>query len=220
MKTLKLQDTSACWKFRANSLMAREVDARHVELPSAIGSLGDEGVHHADFRTSLELHGLTASWIPGDHSLILMIGGGQLGEKTLEPSMTVAVPVGRANELARNFSRSEPDARMDEHQRILISILADVQGVGIGQGSLARTSQSGIASVGSVVYLSTYKTNVRQIGTLDRPRDRPYVLEFRWSPHVFRVFLTAREVADLKPVLRYLPSWYENEKNIRSITLA
>lgn len=43
-----------------------------VVLHAAVGTIGDDDEQHA----TLELQGLTAAWVPGDHALGLILGGG------------------------------------------------------------------------------------------------------------------------------------------------
>ena len=46
-------------------------EVRGVVIRGAVGGLGEDD----ELFTSLEMQGLSAAWLPGDHGLCLMLGG-------------------------------------------------------------------------------------------------------------------------------------------------
>ena len=61
---------------------------RAVVLPAAIGALGEDD----ELFTDLTLRGLTVAWLPGDHGLTILVGGGtSIAVTALEPALSVYV---------------------------------------------------------------------------------------------------------------------------------
>jgi len=167
---------------------------RAVILPAAIGALGgDDEVH-----TSLELQGFTAAWLPGDHGLCLIVGGGVLDGEQIEPAATVILHPTGAWALARTIAR--PQLK----RSVGLASGDPEQGVAIGIGSPAvRRNMHGVL-VGKSAWTQAYKAEVLP----EAFPGRLYVVEIDVHPFRFRVYLTKDEADDLKVVLKYVPSWW------------
>lgn len=161
---------------------------RAVILRSAIGALGEDDEIHA----SLEMQGLTAAWMPGDHALSLIVGGGQLAGAQLEPALTVVVPPTAAWKLAMSFvyPRQPPPG-----------IRKPRAGMVLGFGPPARGPKEP-RFWGESAEVSTYRLESAPTAF----PERPYVVEISSDRHRFRVFLTLEEADDLIVVLMYKPS--------------
>lgn len=185
--------------------MTKELSARPVRaviLHSAIGTLGEDDEVH----TSLELQGLTAAWMPGDHGLSLIVGGGVINGVQIEPAVTVVMPPISAVTLARTISRHQkknhyPDLTKEAND--LIAPGESVYGLVIGLGAPAiRKGWEG--SIGSSAWTQAYRAEVLP----EAFPGRPYVIEIHAYPFRFRIYLTKDEATDLKVVLKYQPAWY------------
>ena len=162
---------------------------RAVVLHAAIGAIGgDDEVH-----TSLELQGFAAAWMPGDHALSLIIGGGELAGTQLEPALTVVVPAMSAWKLADSILRPPQPPPEIRKPRI---------GIVLGYGQPARRSK-GPRSWGESAEVKTYMLEAAPPAF----PYRPYVVEVASDRHRFRIFLTLEEVDDLWAVLIYKPAW-------------
>lgn len=167
---------------------------RAVVLHAAIGAIGgDDEVH-----TSLELQGFTSGWLPGDHGLCLIIGGGVLDGVQIEPAVTVILHPTGAWHLARTIAR--PQLKRSAP----LASGEPVHGATIGMGSPAINKNMLGVSVGQAAWTQAYKAEVPP----EAFPGRPYVVEIEVHPFRFRVYLTKDEVDDLKVVLRYKPSWW------------
>jgi hypothetical protein len=172
--------------------MAKKLSAqpvRAVILRSAIGALGEDDELH----TSLEMQGLTAAWMPGDHALSLIIGGGQLAGAQLEPALTVVVPSQYGWKLAKSFPF--PPVPPPE-------IREPGSGIVLRFGPPARQPKDPLYW-GQGAAVTTYKLESAPTAF----PGRPYVVEISTVPHRFRIFLTLEEADDLVVVLMYKPSW-------------
>lgn len=167
---------------------------RAVVLHAAIGAIGgDDEVH-----TSLELQGFTAAWLPGDHGLCLIIGGGVLDGVQIEPAVTVILHPTGAWALARTIARPQLA------RAVGLAPGDPVHGAAIGMGSPAiRKNMLGV-SVGQAAWTQAYKAEVPP----EAFPGRPHVVEIDVHPFRFRVYLTKDEADDLKVVLRYQPAWH------------
>ena len=166
---------------------------RAVVLHGAIGAIGgDDEVH-----TSLELQGFTAAWLPGDHGICLIVGGGVLDGVQIEPAVTVVLPSQSPGLLARTISRAQapaPKGGIWEEPAF---------GTTVGANAPAEDKGYRISRFGHRAIVTAYKTD---------PAAHPFpgkthVIAISVEPFRFRVYLTKDEVADLKVVLRYRPSW-------------
>ena len=162
---------------------------RAVLLHAAIGAIGGGDEVH----TSLELQGFTAAWMPGDHALSLIIGGGQLAGAQLEPALTVVVPFGVGWKLAKSFISPPPPRPEIREPRF---------GMVAAFGPPARRPKEP-RFWGESADVKTYKLE----SALTAFPERPYVVEISSDRHRFRVFLTLEEADDLVVVLMYTPSW-------------
>jgi len=214
----------------------RSQPIRAVILRSAICALGGDGATDQELTTSLELQGFTAAWMPGDHGLSLVIGGGQLNDVQLEPSLTVIVPPGRTQELAKTITRprrpnemewlqshpnmSDPDSNVfleDEETQSKVAkkprsddkpeFRRAVPGCTIGKGSLCRRPGWSQVVLGGSAWVEAFKIDLNQ----SPYPGRPFVIDIDTNGHRFQVYLTPDEVVDLKLVLRYVPSWFSQE---------
>ena len=190
--------------------MAKKLSAqpvRAVILHGAVGALGEDDELH----TSLEMQGLTAAWMPGDHALCLIIGGGQLSGVPLEPALTVVVPPESTQGLAQRFSRPHPKKPFEWSGD-------PAPGIVIGLGEPARPPDAYRLTWGGMALVATSKADL----VPPTVAGRPYLLQIQVEQGVisadaghksyrFRVYLTADEVDDLKVVLRYAPSWLPAE---------
>ena len=191
--------------------MQKSRPVRAVILKSAVGALGEDDELH----TSLEMHGLTAAWMPGDHALSLIIGGGQVNGVQLEPALTVLVPAERTRTLAKTFAWPHPRNPFDFSRTAVGGWVAGlgepvrqpgrVWGAPIGYGTFG---------FGCTAIVVTSKAD----SALTRFNDRSYLLQIQvkgivtpvdgsFSLHRFRIYLTPDEVDDLKVVLRSVPTW-------------
>jgi hypothetical protein len=172
--------------------MAKKLSAqpvRAVILRSAIGALGEDDELH----TSLEMQGLTAAWMPGDHALSLIIGGGQVAGAQLEPALTVVVPPTPAWKLAMSFAFPPPPPPEIRKPRF---------GMVLGFGPPARRPKEP-RFWGESAEVKTYRLESAPTAF----PERPYVVEISSDRHRFRIFLTLEEADDLVVVLMYKPSW-------------
>ena len=165
---------------------------RAVVLHAAIGAVGgDDEVH-----TSLELQGFTAAWLPGDHGLCLIVGGGVLDGVQIEPAVTVVLPSQSPALLARTISRVQASAYLVMGEPTF--------GTTIGTGAPATPKGESGSKTGHSAMVMAYKAD---------PASAPFpgkthVVEIAVQPFRFRVYLTKDEVDDLKVVLTYRPSWW------------
>jgi hypothetical protein len=178
---------------------------RAVILHRAVGALGEDDELH----TSPEMQGLTAAWMPGDHSLCLIIGGGQSGGEQLEPALTVVVPPESTQRLAQTFARPFSRTAFEWSRN-------PAPGIVIGLGAPARPPQVYRLVWGGMALVVTSRAE----SALAAFPGRPYVLQIKIEQgvlgvgpvtHRFCVYLTADEVDDLKVVLKYVPSWFVGE---------
>lgn len=166
---------------------------RAVVLHGAIGAIGgDDEVH-----TSLELQGFTAAWLPADHGLCLIVGGGVLDGVQIEPAVTVVLPSQSPSLLARTISR--PQLQRTEP----LGPGEPTFGTTIGVGAPAEQNGYSHSKLGLSAMVMAYKAD---------PATTPFsgkthVVEIHVHPFRFRVYLTKDEADDLKVVLRYKPSW-------------
>lgn len=163
---------------------------RAVILRSAIGALGEDDEVH----TSLEMQGLTAAWMPGDHALSLIVGGGQVAGAQLEPALTMVIPTRWALKLGVSFVRP---------QQTTPKYPAPRPGVVLAFGPPARRPKEPRWWAQSVA-VTTYRLE----SALTAFPGRPYVIEIPSDRHRFRIFLTPEEVDELVGVLIYTPSWF------------
>ena len=172
--------------------MKQAQPVRAVILRSAIGALGEDDEIH----TSLEMQGLTAAWMPGDHGFCLIVGGGVLDGVQIEPAVTVVMPPVSAVRLARTISRNQK-------RNLPFAPGETVYGTLIGMGAPAIREGMSV-NVGQSAWTQAYRAEVL-------PEDfpgRPYVVEIDAHPFRFRIYLTKDEADDLKVVLKYQPTWY------------
>lgn len=193
----------------AKNLSAQPV--RAVILHGAIGALGEDDELH----TSLEMQGLTAAWMPGDHGLCLIIGGGQVDVVQLEPALTVLVPAERTRTLAKTFAWPHPRNPFDFSRTLVMGWVAGLGEPARQPGRLwGTTIYDGVFGFGRTARLSTSKAD----SVPPRFEGRSYLLQIQvkstvtpvdgsFPLHRFRVYLTPDEVDDLKVVLRSVPSW-------------
>jgi hypothetical protein len=167
---------------------------RAVILHAAIGAIGgDDEVH-----TSLELQGFTAAWLPGDHGLCLIVGGGVMDGVQIEPAVTVVLPSQSPSLLARTISRAQfqrPEP---------LGWGEPTFGTTIGTGAPATQKGESGSKTGHSAMVMAYKAD---------PASAPFpgkthVVEIAVQPFRFRVYLSKDEVDDLKVVLKYKPSWW------------
>lgn len=187
---------------------------RAVILRSAICALVEGSTEDETPTTSLELQGLTAAWMPGDHGLSLVIGGGQLKDVQLEPSLTVIVPPESTQELVKTITRPR---RPNELQwRVSHPNMSDpdfpefrhpVLGCTIGKGSLCRRPGWSQVVLGGSAWVEAFKVDPGH----EAFPGRPFEINIDTNGHSFQVYLTPDEVADLKLVLRYVPTWFSQE---------
>ena len=187
--------------------MRKSPPVRAVILRSAVGALGDDDELHS----TLEMQGLTAAWMPGDHGLCLIIGGGQVDGAQLEPALTVVVPPESTQGLAKRFSRPHPKTPFDWSRD-------PAPGLVIGLGEPARPPDALRLTWAGMALVATSKADL----VPPTVSGRPYLLQIQveqgvisadagLTSHRFRVYLTSDEVDDLKVVLRYVPSWLPAE---------
>jgi hypothetical protein len=177
--------------------MAKKLSAqpvRAVILRSAIGTIGGDDEMH----TSLELQGLTAAWMPGDHGLCLIVGGGVLDGLQVEPAVTVIMPPQTPSILVSTMNR--PQFQRPEP----LGWGKVAFGTTIGVGAPASRKGEGSSSMGRTAWTQAYKSDVPPPAF----PGRPYVVEIEVHPFRFRVYLTKDEADDLKVVLKYKPSWW------------
>jgi hypothetical protein len=165
---------------------------RAVILRSAIGALGEDDEIH----TSLEMQGLTAAWMPGDHGLCLIVGGGVLDGVQIEPAVTVVIPPKSAVTLARTMSRNQK-------RNLPLAPGETVYGTLIGMGAPA-IREGMYVRIGQSAWTQAYRAEVLP----EAFPGRPYVVEIDADPFRFRIYLTKDEADDLKVVLKYQPTWY------------
>ena len=176
---------------------------RAVILHGAVGALGEDD----ELPTSLEMQGLTAAWMPGDHALCLIIGGGQLRGVPLEPALTVVVPPESTKDLAKRFSRPHPKKPFEWSRD-------PAPGLVIGLGEPARPRDAFRLTWCGIALVATSKADA----VPPTVAGRPYLLQIKVDQTVlgpdaglksyrFRVYLTADEVEELTMVLRYRPEW-------------
>lgn len=190
---------------------------RAVILHGAVGALGEDDEQH----TSLEMQGLTAAWMPGDHALCLIIGGGQLRGVQLEPALTVLVPVEETRTLAKTFAWPHPRNPFDFSRT---SVRGWVAGLGEPARPRGQLWSSSIKyspfGFGYTAILVTSKAD----SVPSRFEGRPYLLQIQVKGLVkpvdgsfplfrFRVYLAPDEVDDLKVVLRSVPTWLGEDSN-------
>ena len=173
--------------------MKQAQPVRAVILRSAIGALGEDDEIH----TSLEMQGLTAAWMPGDHALCLIVGGGVLDGVQIEPAVTVVMPPISAVRLARTISRNQ------KKKNPPLAPGETVFGTLIGMGAPAIREGMYVAT-GQSVWTQAYRAEVLP----EAFPGRSYVVEIDAHPFRFRIYLTKDEADDLKVVLKYQPTWY------------
>ena len=171
--------------------MASEV--RGVVIRGAVGGLGEDD----EFFTSLEMQGLSAAWLPGDHGLCLVLGGGLLKGVPLEPALTIVVAPQGLRRLAAAFAaapraRSSYEAPGDAEVATTIEV-----------GAPARQPNVGFIALGGHTLVTTYKSEIAPLAFAGRP----FVIDISTHHQRFRVYLTADEVDDLNTVLQYQPPW-------------
>jgi hypothetical protein len=191
--------------------MQKSSPVRAVILRSAIGALGEDDELH----TSLEMHGLTAAWMPGDHALSLIIGGGQVNGVQLEPALTVLVPVEETRTLAKTFAWPHPRNPFDFSRKSATGWVAGLGEPARPRGQLwGSTIKYSPFGFGYTAILVTSKAD----SVPSRFEGRPYLLQIQVKGLVvpvdgsfplfrFRVYLTPDEVDDLKVVMRSVPAW-------------
>jgi hypothetical protein len=183
---------------------------RAVILQSAIGALGEDDELH----TSLELQGLTAAWIPGDHGLCLLIGGARQDGVQIEPALTVLLPPMSTEQLSSRFSQAAPEdlgvsARCTGGSPALTLAVAESHHVAARAARDRRRVSTSWNHLGASAWVVTYQLAAASL----RFSERPFVMDIsvlkspKQRSFRFRVFLSADEVADLKVVLRHTPEW-------------
>ena len=165
---------------------------RALILPAAIGALGEDD----EMFTSLELQGLTAAWLPGDHGLCLIIGGGAIKGVPIEPALTIVVAPNGLRQLAATFAAA-PRARSPYEAP------GGSDATTIEVGAPARQPNAGFIALGGQTFVTTYKSEIAPLAFAGRP----FVIDIGTHHHRHRVYLTADEVDDLNTVLRYQPPW-------------
>lgn len=167
---------------------------RAVTLRSTVGALGDD----AELHTTLELQGLTAAWIPGDHGLCLVVGGGQVGRNSLQPALTVVLDPVSPSRLACSLTLPIP-------MKSEINPFSDTTeyATTIEIGAPGRTSDQAFVARGSRALIVTYKATETTLPFANRP----FVIDISTHHHRHRIYLTREEVDDLNTVLRYTPPW-------------
>lgn len=170
--------------------MAREV--RGVVIRGAVGGLGEDD----EFFTSLEMQGISAAWLPGDHGLCLVLGGGLLKGVPLEPALTIVVAPQGLRRLAAAFAAAPRAQSPNEAPGGSDATTIEV-------GAPARQPNAGFIALGGRTLVTTYKSEIAPLGLADRP----FVIDISTHHHRFRVYLTADEVDDLNTVLQYQPPW-------------
>ena len=191
--------------------MQQSRPVRAVILKSAFGALGEDDELH----TSLEMHGLTAAWMPGDHALSLIIGGGQVNGVQLEPALTVLVPAECTRTLAKTFAWPHPRNPFDFSRTAVRGWVAGLGEPARPPGQLwGATIDYSHFGFGYTAILSTSKAD----SVPSRFEGRSHLLQIQVKGLVvpvdgsvplfrFRVYLTPGEVDDLKVVLRSVPTW-------------
>ena len=165
-----------------------------ISTHAAIGTIGGDDEAH----TSLELQGFTAAWLPGDHGLCLIVGGGVLHGVQIEPAVTVVLQSdSEPGLLAHTISRAQAPGR-------LLALGEPVFGETIGLGGLAaKVAASRSTEVRDMAMVMAYKRKP----TLPPFPGRTHVVEICTHGSEFRVHLTEDEADDLKVVLKYKPAW-------------
>ena len=168
-------------------------EVRGVVIRGAVGGLGEDD----EFFTSLEMQGLSAAWLPGDHGLCLVLGGGLLKGVPLEPALTIVLDPKGLRQLSATFAaapraRSSYEAPGDPEVATTIEV-----------GAPARQPNVGFIALGGHTLVTTYKSEIAPLAFTGRP----FVIDISTHHHRFRVYLTADEVDDLNTVLRYQPPW-------------
>ena len=172
---------------------------RAVILHGAVGALGEDDEIH----TSPELQGFTAAWLPGDHGLCLIVGGGVVDGVQIEPAVTVVLPWQSPDLLAHTISRAQAPGR-------LLALGEPVFGETIGLGGLAaKVAASRSTEVRDMAMVMAYKRKP----TLPPFPGRTHVVEICTHGSEFRVHLTEDEADDLKVVLKYKPAWSVDERS-------
>lgn len=173
--------------------MASEV--RGVVIRGAVGGLGEDD----EFFTSLEMQGLSAAWLPGDHGLCLVLGGGLLKGVPLEPALTIVVAPKGLRRLAAAFAAA-PRAQSPNEAAGDPPVSATTIELGV---PARRPNVIEFLALGGQTFVTTYKSEIAPLGLAGRP----FVIDISTHHHRFRVYLTADEVDDLNTVLRYQPPW-------------
>jgi hypothetical protein len=172
-----------------------DLPVRAVCVPAAIGALGEDDEVH----TLIDLQGLTAAWLPGDHGLCLIVGGGEVDSVSLEPAISVFIPPAMLPYLARTLTL-HPDAR--SRKSIGDTLPAFVLAV---SESIHNTRiRGGLLTGDTMAWITTYKS---PMGSAWAPAGRPSVIDIRTGFGRFRVFLSAAEVHQLRHAWGYMPLW-------------
>jgi hypothetical protein len=170
-------------------------EVRGVVIRGAVGGLGEDD----EFFTSLEMQGLSAAWLPGDHGVCLVIGGGLLKGVPLEPALTIVVAPKGLRRLAAAFAAA-PRAQSPNEAVWDLPVSATTIELGV---PARRPNVIEFIALGGQTFVTTYKSEIAPLAFASRP----FVMEIRTHHHRFRVYLTADEVDDLNTVLRYQPPW-------------
>ena len=168
---------------------------RAVSLPAAIGALGEDDEVHTFF----DLQGLTAAWLPGDHGLCLIVGGGALDGVSLEPAISVFIPPAMLPYLAKTLTLY-PDAR----SRKSIGDTLPAFTLAVSESIRQTRIRGGLLTGDTMAWINTYKS---VFSSPWAPAGRLSVIDIRTGFGRFRVFLSAAEVRDLRDAWGYMPFW-------------
>jgi hypothetical protein len=168
-------------------------EVRGVVIRGAVGGLGEDD----EFFTSVEMQGLSAAWLPGDHGLCLVLGGGLLKGLPLEPALTIVLDPKGLRQLSTAFAEA-PRAHS-----LVPAFAHSVFGTLIALGEPARTAHSAFGFGGASAWVEAYQSEAIPLPVAGRP----FVLDIKARPCRFRIYLSQDEVDDLRIVLSYEPPW-------------
>ena len=174
---------------------------RAVTLPAAIGALGEDDEAHTFF----DLQGLTAAWLPGDHGLCMIVGGGAVDGVSLEPAISVFIPPAMLPYLAKTLT-----LYLDARSRKSIGDTLQVVTLAVSDSIRHTRIRGGLLTGGTDAQIGTYKSAMSPPWI---PTGRPSVIDIRTIFGRFRVFLSAEEVRHLRDVWSYVPSWCLNSRS-------
>jgi hypothetical protein len=175
-------------------------EVRGVVIRGAVGGLGEDD----EFFTSLEMQGLSAAWLPGDHGLCLVLGGGLLKGVPLEPALTIVLDPKGLRQLSAAFVEASRE------RSLVPGFVHSAHGTSIALGEPARTAHNAFGFGGVSAWVEAYKS----LATPLPVAGRPFVLDIKAHPCHFRIYLTQDEVDDLRIVLSYEPPWLASSGGI------